>query len=119
MTKVLVFGKISDKISLRGNPIVGEAILARHHKQLKGYMNKRTKTKINYNNVKIEDLSFVSKAHLGHNVSHAKNRTARVFRRNLHRATVILAGIKHRVLVPTGVLRKLKAHGLTTHKVVG
>lgn len=82
-------------------------------------MNKRTKPKINYNKVTIQDLQFQPTAHIGHNVSHAKNRTQRTFKRNLHRATVILNGIKHRVQVPTGVLRKLKAHGLTTHKVVG
>lgn len=82
-------------------------------------MNRKTKKKIDYNNLKIEDLQFRPTAHFGHNVSHAKNRTKRVFKRNLHRATVILNGIKHRVQVPTGVLRKLKEHGLTTHKVVG
>lgn len=81
-------------------------------------MNKPKASKINYNKLTIEDLQFSQTAHFGHNVSHAKNRTKRAFKRNLHRATVILNGIKHRVSVPTGVLRKLKAHGLTTHKVV-
>ena len=78
-------------------------------------MNKLTRKKIDYNKVTIKDLQFQSTAHYGHNVSHAKNRSKRTFKRNLHRATVILNGVKHKVKVPTGVLRKLKAHGLTTH----
>lgn len=73
--------------------------------------------KINYNKVTIEDLQFGKLGHMGHNVSHAKNRTNRKFNRNLHRATVILNGIKHKVQVPTKVLKKLKEFGLTTHKM--
>lgn len=83
-------------------------------------MNKTKKSrKIDYNNLKLSDLQFNKTAHIGHNVSHAKNRTSRAFKRNLHRATVILDGKKHKVQVPTGVLRKLKSLGLTTHKQVG
>lgn len=80
-------------------------------------MRKQTKTKIDYNKLTIDDLQFQKTAHYGHNVSHAKNRTKRVFKRNLHRVTVVLNGIKHKVQVPTGVLRKLKVHGLTTHQI--
>lgn len=68
--------------------------------------------------IKLEDLQFDGVAHKGHNVSHAKNRTKRTFKRNLHRATVVLDGKKHKVRVPTGVLRKLKALGLTVHKKI-
>ncbi len=71
---------------------------------------------MNLKNLSIKDLQFNRVAHKGHNVSHAKNRTNRSFKRNLHRATVILDGVKHKVEVPTKVLRKLKAAGLTTHK---
>lgn len=81
-------------------------------------MNKKNNVKIDYNNLKIEDLNFSRLAHHGHNVSHAKNRTSRKFKRNLHRATVVINGVKHRVEVPTGVLKKLKEHGYTTHKIV-
>lgn len=77
---------------------------------------KATRKKINFKNVKIADLQFGRTAHFGHNVSHAKNRTNRAFKHNLHRATVILNGVKHRVEVPTWVLRKLKSLGLTNHK---
>lgn len=72
--------------------------------------------KINFNKITIDDLQFGRTAHYGHNVSHAKNRTNRAFKHNLHRATVILNGVKHRVEVPTWVLRKLKQLGLTNHK---
>ncbi|PIR62204.1 MAG: hypothetical protein COU65_04605 [Candidatus Pacebacteria bacterium CG10_big_fil_rev_8_21_14_0_10_42_12] len=76
-------------------------------------MKQQTKKKIDWKNLSISDLQFQSTAHYGHNVSHAKNRTSRTFKRNLHRATVIIDGIKHKVKVPTGVLSKLKEHGFT------
>lgn len=78
-------------------------------------MNKQTRKKIDYSNLKVSDLDFSKLGHFGNNVSHAKNRTSRKFKRNLHRATVIIDGIKHKVQVPTGVLKKLKEHGYTTH----
>ena len=51
----------------------------------------------------------------GHNVSHAKNRTRRAFKYNLHTATVMIDGLKKKVRVPTRVLRQLKKLGLTNH----
>lgn len=60
-------------------------------------------------------LKYPSKAHIGHNVSHAKNRTNRVFRRNLHTVTVMADGVKQRLRVPTKVARMLKKSGVTTH----
>ena len=80
-------------------------------------MNQKTRKKINYSKLTIADLDFQSTAHYGHNVSHAKNRSSRTFKRNLHRATVVLDGVKHKVKVPSGVLKKLKALGLTNHNL--
>ena len=54
-------------------------------------------------------------SHYGHNVSHAKNRTRRSFKYNLHTVTIILDGVKQRLRVPTRILRQLKAEGITTH----
>jgi large subunit ribosomal protein L28 len=51
----------------------------------------------------------------GHNVSHAKNRTRKAFKYNLHTATVMIGGLKKKVRVPTRVLRQLKKLGLTSH----
>ncbi len=61
------------------------------------------------------DFKYPSKAHIGRNVSHAKNRTARVFRRNLHTVTMMVDGKKKRMRVPTKVLRMMKKSGVTTH----
>ena len=44
----------------------------------------------------------------GHNVSHAKNRTNRVFAPNLHPAKVIIDGTLRRVRLCVKCLRKLK-----------
>jgi large subunit ribosomal protein L28 len=44
----------------------------------------------------------------GHNMSHAKNRTNRIFAPNLHPARVMIAGIMKRVKLCTKCLRKLK-----------
>lgn len=60
-------------------------------------------------------LKFPRVAEIGNRVSHAKNRSKHPFKRNLHRATIIIDGVKKKVLVPTKVLRQLKAEGLTTH----
>lgn len=54
-------------------------------------------------------------ASYGHNVSHAKNRTRRAFKYNLHSATVLIAGVKKKVKVSSRVLKQLKKLGLTTH----
>ncbi|NCS97109.1 MAG: hypothetical protein GW762_00750 [Candidatus Pacebacteria bacterium] len=54
-------------------------------------------------------------AHIGNKVSHAKNRSKRTFKYNLHTVTVVTDGIKQRLRVPTKVLRMLKKSGLTTH----
>lgn len=61
-------------------------------------------------------IKYKRVAHIGNNVSHAKNRTKKAFLRNLHKATMVAAdGVKRRVLVPTKLLRMLKKQGLTTH----
>jgi len=52
---------------------------------------------------------------MGNKVSHAKNRTRRGFKYNLHTVTVIINGKKERYRVPTKVLRMLKKKGITTH----
>jgi large subunit ribosomal protein L28 len=54
-------------------------------------------------------------SHSGHNVSHAKNRTKRKFKYNLHAVTVVLNGVKKKIRVPTSQLRQLRKAGLTTH----
>ena len=54
-------------------------------------------------------------AHIGNKVSHAKNRTKRGFKYNLHTVTVVIDGVKQRYRVPTKVLRMLKKSGVTTH----
>lgn len=54
-------------------------------------------------------------SHTGNKVSHAKNRTKRKFKYNLHAVTVVLNGVKKKIRVPTSQLRQLKKAGLTTH----
>jgi len=54
-------------------------------------------------------------AEIGNRVSHAKNRTKHPFKRNLHRATIIVEGVKKKVLVTTKMLRMFKEKGMTTH----
>lgn len=44
----------------------------------------------------------------GHNVSHAKNRTNRIFAPNLHPARVVIDGVLKRVKLCVKCLRKLK-----------
>ena len=61
----------------------------------------------------IKKLPKVS--HTGNNVSHAKNRTKRKFKYNLHAVTVVLNEKKKKIKVPTSQLRQLKRAGLTTH----
>lgn len=60
-------------------------------------------------------FKYPLKAHTGHNVSHAKNRTKRQFRYNLRTVTVIVDGIKSKLKVPAKVVRQLKNSGVTTH----
>ena len=64
------------------------------------------------------ELDYNRVAHMGHNVSHAKNRTNRSFKYNLHTATVTINGETRKVRVPTKILRQLKTAGLTAHKKV-
>lgn len=45
---------------------------------------------------------------IGHNVSHAKNRTRKIFKPNLHNARITIAGRTHRVRLCTKCLRMLK-----------
>ena len=61
------------------------------------------------------DYKFPSVAHIGNNVSHAKNRTKRSFKHNLHTVTLMVDGIRKRYSVPTKVLRVMKKQGVTTH----
>ncbi|MGH7245814.1 MAG: 50S ribosomal protein L28 [Candidatus Levyibacteriota bacterium] len=44
----------------------------------------------------------------GHNVSHAKNRTRKIFRPNLHAARIMVGGHMKRVRLCTKCLRMLK-----------
>lgn len=44
----------------------------------------------------------------GHNVSHAKNRTRRIFKPNLHRARIKVSGIYKSMRLCTKCLRQLK-----------
>ena len=60
-------------------------------------------------------FKFPRTAHIGHNVSHAKNRTKRAFKYNLHTVTVMIDGQKQQMKVPTKILRMLKKSGKTTH----
>jgi len=60
-------------------------------------------------------FKFPVVSHIGNLVSHAKNRTKRGFKYNLHTVTVNVDGEKKRFRVPTKVLRMLKKSGVTTH----
>jgi ribosomal protein L28 len=64
---------------------------------------------------KIKLKKYPRVAHVGHNVSHAKNRSKRTFKYNLHAVTVVIDGVKKKIKVPTKILRQLKKAGLTTH----
>ena len=44
----------------------------------------------------------------GNSVSHAKNRTKRSFKANLHSATVMIEGKKIKTKVPSSILKVLK-----------
>jgi len=58
---------------------------------------------------------FPVTAHIGNKVSHAKNRSKRPFKYNLHTVTVLVEGVRQRMRVPTKMLRMLKKSGMTTH----
>jgi len=60
-------------------------------------------------------LKYPVVSHMGNRVSHAKNRSKHAFKYNLHTVTIIVDGAKQRLRVPSGVLRKLKSQGMTTH----
>lgn len=60
-------------------------------------------------------VKYPSVASIGHKVSHAKNRSKRPFRYNLHTVTVLVDGVKQRLRVPSRVLKQLKKEGVTTH----
>ena len=60
-------------------------------------------------------MKFPRSAHTGNKVSHAKNRSKRKFKYNLHTVTVMVDGEKQRMKVPTKILRMLKKTGQTTH----
>lgn len=61
------------------------------------------------------DFKYARTAHIGNKVSHAKNRSKRKFKYNLHTVTVVIDGKKQRMRVPTKMLRMLKKSGVTTH----
>ncbi|MDA1079538.1 MAG: 50S ribosomal protein L28 [bacterium] len=63
-------------------------------------------------------FKFPRTAHIGNKVSHAKNRTKRGFKFNLHTVTLMVDGKKQRMKVPTKMLRMLKGLGMTTHHKV-
>lgn len=56
----------------------------------------------------------------GHNVSHAKNRTRKIFKPNLHSVSIALSGVNKRVRLCTKCLRSLRKspHVLAEHLVI-
>lgn len=60
-------------------------------------------------------IKFEKVAHIGNNVSHAKNRTKRPFRRNLHAVTLLIDGVKKKCLLPVKLIHQLRRDGMTTH----
>jgi ribosomal protein L28 len=60
-------------------------------------------------------LKYPRVASIGHNVSHAKNKTRRAFKYNLHSVTVKVGDKTEKMRVPSKVLKMLKKSGLTTH----
>ena len=53
---------------------------------------------------------------VGHNVSHAKNRTRKVFKPNLHRTRIVVSGRSMRVRLCTKCLRTIKGKDTRTKK---
>jgi len=60
-------------------------------------------------------MKFPRVAHMGHRVSHAKNKTNHAFKYNLHTVTIVTEGKKKRLRVPARVIRELRRAGVTTH----
>ncbi len=54
---------------------------------------------------------------IGHNVSHAKNRTRKVFKPNLHAARITVGGTPMRVRLCTKCLRMVKGTTKSTKEV--
>lgn len=50
----------------------------------------------------------------GHNVSHAKNRTRKIFKPNLHSARIEIGGINKKVRLCTKCLRSLRKSNVFT-----
>src|SRR3989344_2916357 len=55
---------------------------------------------------------------IGHNVSHAKNRTRKVFKPNLHPAKITVSGTTMRVRLCTKCLRDLRGRSARAKKVL-
>lgn len=55
---------------------------------------------------------------IGHNVSHAKNRTRKIFKPNLHSAKVMVNGVSKKMRLCTKCLRLLKKKVLPVAPVV-
>ncbi len=55
---------------------------------------------------------------VGHEVSHAKNRTRKVFRPNLHQARILVGGTAMRVRLCTKCLRMVKGKDTRTQKIL-
>lgn len=53
---------------------------------------------------------------IGHNVSHAKNRTRKIFKPNLHPAKITVDGTSKRVRLCTKCLRELKGRNPRSKK---
>ena len=60
-------------------------------------------------------FKYPVKASIGNKVSHAKNRSKRTYKDNLHTVTVLIDGVKQRMKVPARVIKMLKKTGVTTH----
>ena len=54
---------------------------------------------------------------IGHNVSHAKNRTRKVFKPNLHPAKITVSGTTMRVRLCTKCLRELRGRSTRQLKI--
>lgn len=54
----------------------------------------------------------------GHNVSHAKNRTRKIFKPNLHTARITIGGTSKRLRLCTKCLRMLKKATAKVEKVI-
>lgn len=54
----------------------------------------------------------------GHNVSHAKNRTRKIFKPNLHVARILVSGNRRKIRLCTKCLRMFKKVELDTKKTL-